>query len=207
MPVSLRSILSGGAAILATAALTPAIAREVHVMSIRMPGGGVEQIQYTGNVAPRVFLVPAGRMVALPMMAPDPFATLERISAMMDREAASMQRQVTVMPRSAAFGSPVFGLPPGASGYSFASTLSGNGVCTRSVQITYDGGNAAPKVVSSTSGNCGPAAGSPSGTQGPARVMAPAPLLQSHPGPRTIEAKASRPVPAGGPMRQVAWNR
>ena len=82
MRVSLRSVLSGGAAILAVGAVTPAMARDgqVHVLTVQMPGGGVEQIEYTGDVAPQVVFVPTSRMVAVPMMDVDPFATLNRIS-------------------------------------------------------------------------------------------------------------------------------
>ena len=40
------------------------------------------------------------------------------------------------------------------SGYSFVSTMSGS-ACARSVRITYNGGNAPPRIVSSGSGDCG----------------------------------------------------
>jgi hypothetical protein len=65
----------------------------------------------------------------------------------------------------------------------------------RSVRITYNGGNAAPRVVSSTSGDCG----SSHGTQAPAENNTPATV---RPAPNTIEAKATD----GEAARQVAWN-
>ncbi len=101
------------------------------------------------------------------MFAADPFAQLERMSAMMDQQEAAMIRRVQAMAQAPMGAMP--GLPPGASGYSFVSTMSGNGVCMRSVRITYSGGNATPQMVSSTSGDCGPN----HGAQVPAEVNAP----------------------------------
>jgi hypothetical protein len=197
MRFPLSSVLAGGAAILAGACLAPAMAQngQVHVMTVQLPGGGVEQIRYTGDVAPRVVLVPVPvpSMVAMPMMQADPFATLERISAMVDQQATTLLRQVQAL--RAAPQSVLPGLPPGANGYSFVSTMSGNGVCMHSLRITYNG-NGAPKMVSSTSGDCGPSAAQP-----PSQVTAPEPAI--HPMPNTIEAKAT----GAAPVRQIAWNR
>jgi hypothetical protein len=199
MRASLRLILTGAAAALALGALTPAMAQDaqVHVLTVQLPGGGVEQIQYTGNVPPHVVLVPTQTVAAVPMFAADPFAALQRISAMMDQHAAAMLRQVQAM--SAAPMGMMPGLPPGASGYSFVSTMSGHGVCARSVQITYTGGNATPKMVSSTSGDCG----SDHGTAAPTEMNLPAPA--PHPAPLTIEAQST--ASGADAARQVAWNR
>jgi hypothetical protein len=206
MRVSIRSILTGAAAVLAIGAVTPAMAGDgqVHVMLVRLPGGGVEQIRYTGDVAPRVVLVPSAAPVMVPvMMAPvmmaDPFADLERVSAMMDQQAMAMMRQAAALARAPAGMLP--GLPPGASGYSFASTMSGNGVCTRSIRITYPGGDAAPRMVSSAAGDCG----SGHGSGAPTGVTVPAPAVRSV--PNTTEARATVPTADAGPVQQVALNR
>jgi len=45
-------------------------------------------------------------------------------------------------------------LPPGAQGYSMVSTLSGNRVCTRSIQYRSLGDGRPPEVVTRTSGAC-----------------------------------------------------
>lgn len=194
MRVSLRSVLSGGAAILAVGAVTPAMARDgqVHVLTVQMPGGGVEQIEYTGDVAPQVVFVPTSRMVAVPMMDVDPFATLNWISAMMDQQAAAMLREVESLQ-----GGMLPRLPRGASGYSFVSTMSGTGVCTRSVRITYNGGNAPPKMVSSSSGDCG----SDHLQQAPSEVTVPAGPTTRSPGTVEVKAKGRETV------RQVALAR
>ena len=183
MHLSLRSVLTGTAAILAAAALTPAMAQEgpVHVMTVRLLGGGVEQIEYTGNVPPRVVLVPSPTTIAAPMFAPDPFATLERISAMMDQQAEAMLQRIAAMPDLAA--------------------TPGSGVCTRSVQITFDGRGTRPHMVSSTSGDCGPAERS----KAPYEVNAPVQPAHPEAHPRTIQVKAAT-RPALAPT-EVAWNR
>lgn len=142
----------------------------VHVMTIQLPGGGVGQIQYTGNVPPRVYVsdAPVSTVGFAPMPSlfgsDSPFAAFERISADMDRQMES------ILQRAAALSSlPITGpiaappqvteaalrsLPPGTQSFTYVSTLSGNGVCTRSVEVTAAGNGAAPRVVSHTSGNC-----------------------------------------------------
>ncbi len=194
MRVSFRSMLAGTAAILAVGVVTPAMAGDgrVHVLTLQLPGGGVEQIQYTGDVAPRVVLMPTSRMVAMPMMDVDPFATLNRISAMMDQQAAAMLREVESLQ-----GGMLTGLPRGANGYSFVSTMSGSGVCTRSVRITYNGGNAPPQMVSSSSGDCG----SDHRQQAPSEVTVPVGRPGAPPGTVEVRAKDRETV------RQVAWAR
>jgi hypothetical protein len=196
MRVPLRSMLAGTAAILAVGVVTPAMAGDgrVHVLTLQLPGGGVEQIQYTGDVSPRVIFMPTSRMVAMPMMDVDPFVTLNRISALMDQQAAAMVREVESLQ-----GDMLPGLPRGASGYSFVSTMSGSGVCTRSVRITYNGGNAPPQMVSSSSGDCG----SDHRQQAPSEVTIPAPVGRPGAPPGTVEAKAKDRET----VRQVAWAR
>jgi hypothetical protein len=138
--------------------------------------------------------VPTSRMVAVPMMDVDLFATLYRISAMMDRQAAAMLREV-----ESPQGDMLPGLPRGAGGYSFVSTMSGNGVCTRSVRITYNGGDAPPQMVSSSSGDCG----SDHRQQAPSEVTVPAPVGRPSGSPAAVEVKAKDHGTAG----QVALAR
>src|SRR3546814_14407058 len=54
-------------------------------------------------------------------------------------------------PDRAAFGT----LPAGTVSYRFVSTSTGNGTCSRSIQVTSLGADQQPKVVSSSSGDCG----------------------------------------------------
>jgi hypothetical protein len=176
-------------------AVTPAMAGDgrVHIMTVLLPGGGVEQIQYTGDVAPQVVFLPTSRMAAVPMMDVDPFATLSRIATMMDRQAEAMLREVENMQ-----GQMLPALPRGGSGYSYVSTMSGSGVCTTSVRITYNGGNTPPQVVSSSSGDCGP----DRRQHAPSEVTVPAPAGRPSV-PHTIEVRAKDRETS----RQVAWSR
>lgn len=166
----LRPALLVGAAALMT--FSQASAQMVHTMAVALPGGGVAEIHYTGNVPPKMVIgeVPAAfaaRIPAASFFGPDsPFAMMERISAEMDRQAAAIFGRAELLSAQARSGQPIeaaFGnLPAGSNGYTYISTMSADGVCTRSVEITSQG-NGPPKVVSHSSGNCGPAVGGSTG--------------------------------------------
>ena len=90
-----------------------------------------------------------------------PFAALDRISAEMDREAQALLNETARLQRSALFpgarGLTDSGrLAPGARSVSVVSTLSGGHMCSRSVEVfpSPDGGR--PRIVTRTSGDCGP---------------------------------------------------
>ena len=193
MRKSLTAILAGAAVVAGAALLTPALARDgqPHVLNIRLPDGTIEQIQYTGDVPPRVVLnsgpveavTPPFDQPAFGPFGPS-FAALERISAMLDRQAEMMLRQAATMP--ALLNGPIGNLPQGVHVYSMSSTIGGNGVCMHSTQITYNG-DAKPQVVSHTSGNCAPQQDG----AGPAGVNGPAPVPPPANSPRTIEVKAN----------------
>jgi hypothetical protein len=140
-----------------------------HVMMVRFPNGTVERIEYVGDVPPRVVLAP--QAVAVPME--NPFAMLQRMSAALFQTMGPIGGLT-----EAARGQ----VPAGAHSFSFVSTLSGSGVCSRSMSITYPGNGAQPLVVSHTSGDCGPAA------------TAPAAATVQKPSVPTIEAKAEGPA-------------
>jgi hypothetical protein len=200
------TIAAGAAATLAHAGTS-----DSHVMTIQLPNGAIEQIRYAGDVPPDVVLSP--EPVTAPNFQPvmeQPFALLERISAEIDRQAAAMSQAANTM---IAQPMPGFGglteaspgrLPAGSQGYSTISTFSGNGVCTRSVQITYPGDGNAPRVQSRTSGNCGPAQGAATPAELP-----PSPVPARQPG--TIEVRQSAPAaakPYQGMLHQIGdWMR
>jgi hypothetical protein len=184
MRTSFLTILAGaaiaGSLALAAGAGTPAAARDgdTHTLFVQLPNGAVEQIEYTGDIAPRV---------VFPMMAPvasmpDPaFAQMDRIMAMMDRQAASLMQQVTDMP---AWSGRMPNLPPGTSGYSVVTTFTSNGACTRSTRVTYTGGDATPQTVSNVSGDC-----SAVPSRGTVPAEAPTPVQPR--APHTIQVKAN----------------
>ena len=208
-----RTALLAGAAVVAVAGLSGlAAARDLstHVMTVQVPGGGIAEIRYTGDVPPQVVFSPAPTALGAFMppgafLGPaSPFATLDRISAAMDREAASLMRQAEMLATAPAFTShqptemALGNLPPGTESYSMVSTWSGNGVCTQSVEITSPANGGKPRVVSHRSGNCGSAPGSTGVIRLP---TLPAP---THP-PDILETHGTPPY--GGLVREAGWQR
>ena len=190
---TLNKVLLGGVtvALIAGSAVAYAAAKpSVHHLTVMVPGIGVERIDYTGDVAPKVVLEPDafGLDAAWPGFAA-PFAQMDRFVSQMDRMAAQADRQMATtlarfqdMPlnsdgalNSAAFSN----LPAGTQSYSFVSTMSGNNVCTRMIRVTSAGDGARPQVVSQSSGDCGAAGhalSQPSGVTQAALHATPAPL-------------------------------
>lgn len=197
---TLHKALFAGVAAVALAGSGAAMAQnsQTHVMTVRVPNGGVAEIRYTGDVAPQVVVrsgpAAADALPVLPSVfgAGSPFAMLDRISAEMDREAAAMFRETEALAQHARSGQPIaVALPGGGQAYSFVSTMSGNGVCTQSVEITSTG-NGPPKVVSHSAGNCGPAGGTSGAVNLPA---APAPAGERNPVWTSTPAQRPAPVP------------
>lgn len=191
-----RTALMAGVAAVAVAGFSGwahAQSPQVHVMTVQLPGGGVDVIHYTGDVPPQVVLANGPAAVAaapLPsLFGPDsPFAELQRISAAMDRQAATLMQ------------TDFANLPPGTQGFSFVSTMSGNGVCTQSVEITQNG-NGAPHVVRHSSGNCGPTGGA-----GATIDLPPAMAPQQR--PDVIMTKANGAKPYAGLVHEIpSWQQ
>ena len=145
-----RTLLIAGVAAAAIAGVATAAALNTHTLTVRLPDGGVERIVYTGNVAPRVEVAPAGASLpvvwaAQPGFDETAFAAMDRISAQMDQEMAAMFRQADALQARALSGpdglttASTADLPAGAQSFSFVSTMSGAGVCSRSVEITSTG--------------------------------------------------------------------
>lgn len=184
-------------------------------LSLQLSGGQVAQIEYSGPVQPQVVvapLVPSGRAmpVALPVMAdgaspavppaqynpfaaPDPFAPLNQISAMMNQQAAAMMQAMQIMPlpplpAGALIPTTMGGAPAGANGmsYSFVSFSSGTGgTCLQSIEITSGGQGQAPRVVQQSAGGCG-------GTR--AAVPAVNPVSPAAPAPALLRVRDVHPV-------------
>ncbi|HXR94773.1 MAG TPA: hypothetical protein VN718_02780 [Rhizomicrobium sp.] len=164
------SKLLGACAItaLAGSAAWAASTASQHRLTVWLPGGGSETITYAGAVAPKVSFTPSDFAVApLPSpaafdaMAFDGAMPIDRISAAMDADMAYMMRQadammampVMVAPFNGITEADLNGMPPGSQSYSVVSTMNGNNVCTRSVQVT-ESGHGKPEVVRHSSGNC-----------------------------------------------------
>jgi len=207
---NLRTMLGAGVAAVAAigyCGIALAQSPQIHTMTIALPGGGVEQIQYTGAVAPHVVVsdAPAPVFAAMPSFfgTTSPFAEMERISAAMDRQADQLFREAAAM--SAGATQPnltaISAMPAGSQSYSFVAQMNGGNVCSRSMVITSQGNGAAPHVETRTSGNCSAVTmqGMPTPTQLP---TAPAPAN----GPKMIMTKATGAQPAAGRIEEASLN-
>jgi hypothetical protein len=162
-----------------------------HVMTVALPDGSFAQIEYRGDVPPKVISVPAQHAAAVPRM---PVALMDpRLAAPFDDAFfaqfaamdAMMARQMQVMQAMAQQSA----VQPG--GVHKASSVGSNGVhfCSQSVTVTNPGGNAPAKVVTETHGDCGGSAAAPKASA-PAVAPAAAPAA-----PLTI-VKATASTPA-----------
>lgn len=179
----LRTAVLAGAAAIAVAGTATAAANDSRVIAVDLPDGSRARIEYKGDVAPNITVEPATRLVPVRLAYPAltaPVALIDRIAADMDRQMDAMFRQARMLDAAAARGATLdrtaFGtLPAGTVSYRFVSTSTGNGVCSRSVQVTSLGADQQPKVVSSSSGDCGAPARAPvPAVAAPTRPTAPA---------------------------------
>lgn len=159
-----------------------AVAATRHVMNVPLPDGAVARVEYEGEVAPSVTVLPAARPAAAPVAAADPFAEMDAMFAAMERRHEAMMREIAAMQAQAGPGSPARQISigegaPAASGYSFVSTTTtSSGGCGHSVEITQRPG-AAPQRIERSFGDCGRAGAAPSPRAPHVRAAAPAPAV------------------------------
>ena len=144
-------VLAGlGAAAIAGAAV--AASRATHILNVPAPDGSTVRVEYVGDVAPKVTVVP--RPVS-------PFGLFDRSAFDMQRQIDAMMRQVDAMTRAplvagaprlnvAAYGN----APAGTSSVTVVSTSNGPKTCTRTTEVTAQGAGKPPKVVTNVSGDC-----------------------------------------------------
>ena len=164
-----------------------AAAPRTHVINVALPDGSVARVQYVGDVAPRVMVVPAVP-IAMPRLGlPAEFGVpaFGDMFEQMDREMAATMRQIDALARQplapgaganmaganlAAYGS----APAGSSSYSVVTVSENGHQCSRSTRVIGQGAGKPPKVLESVSGDCSPA------KKGAAAVPAPTgPIHQS----------------------------
>ncbi|MBO0734230.1 MAG: hypothetical protein J2P49_07940 [Methylocapsa sp.] len=187
------SLLAGAAMIFAGAA--QAQTPSPHVLAIELPGGTVEQIQYRGDTPPEVSFAasPLRQDWLFPSFGPDsPFAAIGPISDEFDRQAAQMLARAEAMSRTMPASPDELiriyrSRPAGAKTYSFVSTLTSNGSCGRSIEITSQGDGSKPRVMTRSFGNCAGAQTAPRGS-----ISVPA---KSKHRPEIITARAKRIEP------------
>jgi hypothetical protein len=219
----LRTALLAGAASIGIAISGAASAQTVHVMNVAVPGGGVAQIHYVGDVPPQIVFAPAPAAfpgayreafgawmpVSSVFGGDSPFAMMDRIGAEMDRRAAVMFRYAEAMTARADAGGIVEtagamspgATPFGSASYSFVSTMSGNGVCSQSVRIVSRGDGTEPLVERHSSGNCGDAGTVP---RGRSAVQPASPVPAAMPKQPDLILTQGTGSPYNGMARQVA---
>ena len=155
----------------AAIAATPA----THKMDVPLPDGSVVQVEYVGNVAPKV-TVDRRPMAdaAAPWAMPFPsFAGFDRMIQEMNRRSEEMMRRAQQMARQplggqgaapyiASYGS----MPAGGTSTTVVSVSNGGGTCTRTTQVVSQGPGKPPKVTSNVTGQCAGAAGPPASGPG-----------------------------------------
>jgi hypothetical protein len=186
-------------------------------LTLQLPDGTIEQINYAGDVAPQISFVPPQTTPAAAAPAAidgafgpqSPFALMRQISAQMDRAADVMMRQMQEIATQplAGPGQPIqvdmTKLPPGTQSYSFVSTLSPSGVCSQSTAIIAKGPEQKPQVITHRSGNCGAVAGGLTPT-----IAAPDQTPAMQPGPPrtpTYQAKAIDHPDYRSMFREASW--
>jgi len=146
-------VLVAGAAALAFAGLAPASAGppDRHELTIQLPGGGTERIEYTGEAFGWTWMAPVDFWV------PPSYASLEQMSADIGRQMNALFRDQKMLLSSGPLldDTKLANIPPGTISTTWISTSFGNGFCTRETRITKASAEAKPEVVSRQSGDCG----------------------------------------------------
>ncbi|HEY6578297.1 MAG TPA: hypothetical protein VIY09_03165 [Rhizomicrobium sp.] len=191
------SVLVGGAFSMAAAG-----GQDTHTMALRLPGGAVEQIRYSGDVPPQIIVTPDATRLEfgwpVAYFDPAPFAAFDRISTEMDRQMSAMLRNANALAAESLSNPQALteieagALPAGSEHYSIVSTSGGNVLCARSVEIASRGPGQKPKVVSKTYGNCGNSAASGTGVESASPADRPSDVRDIGYAPRNASAGAVR---------------
>lgn len=171
----MRTLSKLALAAAAAAALsgTALAAEPTRTLTVPLGDGSTVAIDYVGDVAPKVRILPA-QPAPWPVTAwalPD-FAQLDRMFADLSRRHAEMIRRMETLWRQSALARPGINLasagalPEGATSVSVVSVTSDGKTCTRTTETVSQGPGKPPKVTTRVSGDCGP---QPAGS-GPAAV-------------------------------------
>lgn len=162
---TIRAIALGAAAVALAGAAAAAAPSKTHDMDVPLPDGSVAHISYVGSVAPKVSIDPRPRgddeLDAWGMPFPS-FAGFDRMIQEMNRQTEQMMRHAQQITGRAGVAAPYIAsysnLPAGQTSTTVVSVSNGGATCTRSTEVVSQGPGKPPKVTSSVSGQCGPAA-------------------------------------------------
>ncbi|MDE8653013.1 hypothetical protein [Novosphingobium album (ex Liu et al. 2023)] len=171
---SSRYLLAAAGVALLGAGVAQAATAGCHTTQVALPDGAVAQVRYTGDIAPKVAVLPADAMTLAdfdPLFMPMPaaFARMQQFAAMMDQQAQAMLQQAAAG-GAAAPGLVMAGNLPQGAHFSYVSTTTDASGCTRTVSYNSDGSGAAPKMTQAASDGCD--AANPGGAAIPAKVEA-----------------------------------
>lgn len=189
----LSKLIVAGVATVALAGTAMAAEHAMHTMKVALPDGSVARINYVGDHAPQVRIVPVATRQMVPVAMVDPgFADIDRMFAAMDAQADAMMQQAAAMSRMPAMPAAPLQhadmqkLPAGMVSYSYVSTTSSNG-CTQTVRMTSNGSaDAQPKVIRTSAGKCDGAKMQPAVTDAKAAPK-PAPAVDTKPQPKPFD--------------------
>ena len=155
MRKALGFVLAGLGAVSLTSAATAA-SQKTNTMSVPLVDGSVAEIEYVGDVPPKVRIAPR------PFWGMAPFGLFDRGMMDLRRQIDAMMRGMQALPVAGTPGMNVaaYGdMPAGATSVSVVSTSNGGRTCTRTTEVTSQGPGKPPKVVSKVSGDCAAAPG------------------------------------------------
>jgi hypothetical protein len=149
-----NAIVLAGLGAVGIAGAAVAASRDTHTMNVPLPDGSTARVEYVGNVAPKVTVVPA------PVAQ---FGLFDRSMFDMERQIDAMMKQVDAMTKMPIAGTPGLNVaaygnaPGGTQSVTVVSTSNGAKTCTRTTEVTSQGAGKPPKVVTNVSGDCGSA--------------------------------------------------
>ena len=149
-----------GMAAAALAGTAYSAAPKTHVMNVSLPDGSIARVEYVGDVAPKVTVVPRPMADAgIPWAMPFPsFGGFDKILADMQRRSDEMVRQAQEMAHQPAGAAPYIAsygnMPAGGTSTTVVSVSNGAGTCTRTTEVVSQGPGKPPKVTSNVSGQC-----------------------------------------------------
>jgi hypothetical protein len=162
--MKLRTTLLAGGLLCLAAGGAAFAASKMKTETVDLGNGSVAQVQYVGDVAPKVTVVPAE---AQAVAESDPFARMDAMFAQMEAQRQQVMQQVAEMQRQAAAsgaqanqgsGQVMVSTNVPAGGtyhYTVVTSTSSNGKsCTQTVEYSSDGKSAEPKMTRASSGDC-----------------------------------------------------
>ena len=152
------ALIAAGALALA-GSVAYAASSDVHHMRVRLADGSVANIEYTGDVAPKVSLAAPAPLAfaAFPQIGFAPFGGFDRIAAQMDAQMRAMQNRMNAI--NAMMAMPMVSGANAPIEAAFGKMAPGAHFCAQSVSITTDA-HGKQNVVRKTAGDCGGGAAS-----------------------------------------------